>query len=161
MNLRYHTLFILSVLSGTLPLYAQHEKEQEIRLNEEAIRMIQFDFSGMEKPREEMKAVTLDKPWMKFKKDLRLPRSLTDTTKVKKPTGYIRMLPYSIWTRFGEDPIYDVLVLLGRTEKWEMHWKLNPNVRDAPEGTLEQESSSGDWTFWASSMTTLLRADGC
>lgn len=127
MNLRYHTLFILSVLSGTLPLYAQHEKEQEIRLNEEAIRMIQFDFSGMEKPREEMKAVTLDKPWMKFKKDLRLPRSLTDTTKVKKPTGYIRMLPYSIWTRFGEDPIYDVLVL-GRTEKWEMHWKLNPNA---------------------------------
>ena len=120
-------MFILSVLCGTLPMYAQHveRKEKEIRLNEEAVRMIQFDFSGTKPPREEMKAATLDKPWMEFKHDLRQPRSLIDTTRVKKPTGYIRMLPYSIWTRFGEDPVYDVLVL-GRPKKWEIHWTLNP-----------------------------------
>ena len=112
MSLLRRILFILSALSGALPAYAQNGKEKDIRLNEEAVRMIQFDFSGTEEaPREEMKAVTLDKPWMDFKKDLRLPRSLTDTAKVKKPTGYVRMLPYTIWTRFGEDPVYDVLVL--------------------------------------------------
>lgn len=133
MSLLHRTLFILSALSGALPAYAQNGKEKDIRLNEEAVRMIQFDFSGTEEaPREEMKAVTLDKPWMDFKKDLRLPRSLTDTAKVKKPTGYVRMLPYTIWTRFGEDPVYDVLVL-GRPKKWEMHWTLNPNAVSAEE----------------------------
>lgn len=141
MSLFRHTLFILSVLSVTLPVYAQNEKGKDIRLNEEAIRMIQFDFSGTKPPHEEIKAATLDKPWMNFKKDLRLPRSLTDTTKVKKPTEYVRMLPYTIWTRFGEDPVYDVLVL-GRPKKWEMHWTLNPNAvyteeygRSLPAGT--------------------------
>lgn len=29
---------------------------------------------------------------------------------VKKPKGYIRMCPYSIWTKRGEDPVYDVTV---------------------------------------------------
>ena len=69
-------MFILPILCGTLPMYAQHneEKEQDIRLNEEAVRMIQFDFSGTEPPREDMKAATLDKPWMEFKHDLRIPR---------------------------------------------------------------------------------------
>lgn len=87
------------------------EKNKEIRLNEEAVRMIQFDFSGIEKPQEELKTHPMNQPWMEFKKDLRIPRSLIDTTKVKKPTGYIRAEPYTIWTRFGEDPVYDVLVL--------------------------------------------------
>ena len=142
MNLIRRT-FIVSILCGALPVYAQNtaKKAQEIRLNEEAIRMIQFDFSGTEMPREEMKAASLDMPWMKFKQDLRIPRSLTDTTRVKKPTGYVRMLPYTIWTRFGEDPVYDVLVM-GRPETLEMHWTLNPNAvyteeygRNLPAGT--------------------------
>ncbi len=135
-------MFILLILCGTLPMYAQHneEKEQDIRLNEEAVRMIQFDFSGTEPPREDMKAATLDKPWMEFKHDLRIPRSLTDTTRVKKPTGYIRMLPYSIWTRFGEDPVYDVMVL-GRPKKWEIHWTLNPYA--LPEEDLGKTLSPG------------------
>ena len=142
MNLIRRT-FIVSILCGAMPVYAQNtaKKAQEIRLNEEAIRMIQFDFSGTEMPREEMKAASLDMPWMKFKQDLRIPRSLTDTTRVKKPTGYVRMLPYTIWTRFGEDPVYDVLVM-GRPETLEMHWTLNPNAvyteeygRNLPAGT--------------------------
>ena len=61
MNLIRRT-FIVSILCGALPVYAQNtaKKAQEIRLNEEAIRMIQFDFSGTEMPREEMKAASLD-----------------------------------------------------------------------------------------------------
>ena len=37
-------------------------------------------------------------------------QSLTDSLMVKKPKGYIRMCPYSIWTKRGEDPVYDVTV---------------------------------------------------
>ena len=48
------------------------------------------------------------------------------TSKPKKPEGYVRMEPYTIWTRFGEDPVYDVLVT-GRPKKWEISWTLNPN----------------------------------
>lgn len=39
-----------------------------------------------------------------------IPRSLTDSLMAKKPKGYIRMCPYSIWTKRGEDPVYDVTV---------------------------------------------------
>ena len=42
--------------------------------------------------------------------DKGIPRSLTDSLMVKKPKGYIRMCPYSIWTKRGEDPVYDVTV---------------------------------------------------
>jgi hypothetical protein len=47
---------------------------------------------------------------MEFKNpfDEGIPRSLTDTFMVKKPKKYIRMCPYSIWTKRGEDPVYDV-----------------------------------------------------
>lgn len=63
---------------------------------------------------------------MDFKVDLKVPRSLIDTTKVWKPESYVRMEPYTIWTRFGEDPVYDVLVA-GRPKQWEISWTLNPN----------------------------------
>ena len=36
------------------------------------------------------------------------------------------MEPYTIWTRFGEDPVYDVL-MAGRPKQWEISWTLNPN----------------------------------
>ena len=54
-----------------------------------------------------------------------MPRSLTDTTTVKKIIGYIRAEPYTIWTKFGEDPVYDVLVT-GRPKEWKIYWTLNP-----------------------------------
>ena len=128
-NIKWKVLTLVILLSSeAFPLAAQtQEKNKEIRLNEEAVRMIQFDFSGIEKPQEELKTHPMNQPWMEFKKDLRIPRSLIDTTKVKKPTGYIRAEPYTIWTRFGEDPVYDVLVL-GRPKKWTIHWELNPGA---------------------------------
>lgn len=106
--------------------FRNNSKENELKLNEEAIKLIKFDFmpdynEEINKPVE----APLEKSWMQFKADLAVPKSLTDTTKVRKPTGYIRMLPYSIWTKFGEDPVYDVMVF-GRKKKYDITWSLNP-----------------------------------
>ena len=102
------------------------QQEKELQLNMDAVKMIQFDFNPTIKPENKPLEAPLDKKWMDFKVDLRMPRNLIDTTKLWKPEGYIRMEPYTIWTRFGEDPVYDVLVT-GRPKKWEISWTLNPN----------------------------------
>lgn len=102
------------------------QQEKELQLNMDAVKMIQFDFNPTSKPENKPLEAPLDKKWMGFKVDLRMPRNLIDTTKLWKPEGYIRMEPYTIWTRFGEDPVYDVLVT-GRPKKWEISWTLNPN----------------------------------
>lgn len=117
------TLFLCT--AGILPGMAQ-QQEKELQLNMDAVKMIQFDFDPSSKPENKPLEAPLDKKWMDFKVDLKVPRSLIDTTKVKKPEGYVRMEPYTIWTRFGEDPVYDVLVT-GRPKKWEISWTLNPN----------------------------------
>lgn len=117
------TLFLCAV--GILPAMAQ-QQEKELQLNMDAVKMIQFDFNPTSKPENKPLEAPLNKKWMDFKVDLKVPRSLIDTTKVKKPEGYVRMEPYTIWTRFGEDPVYDVLVT-GRPKKWEISWTLNPN----------------------------------
>lgn len=86
-------------------------KNEDLKLNEEAIKQIKFDFDPFEKEEHStMKVSPINKPWMDFKVDLDVPTSMIDTTKVRKPEKYIRLLPYSIWTRFGEDPVFDVLV---------------------------------------------------
>lgn len=102
------------------------QQEKELQLNMDAVKMIQFDFNPTSKPENKPLEAPLNKKWMDFKVDLKVPRSLIDTTKVKKPEGYVRMEPYTIWTRFGEDPVYDVLVTR-RPKKWEISWTLNPN----------------------------------
>lgn len=102
------------------------QQEKELQLNMDAVKMIQFDFNPTSKPENKPLEAPLNKKWMDFKVDLKVPRNLIDTTKVKKPEGYVRMEPYTIWTRFGEDPVYDVLVT-GRPKKWEISWTLNPN----------------------------------
>lgn len=102
------------------------QQEKELQLNMDAVKMIQFDFNPTSKPENKPLEAPLDKKWMDFKVDLRMPRNLIDTTKLWKPEGYIRMEPYTIWTRFGEAPVYDVLVT-GRPKKWEISWTLNPN----------------------------------
>lgn len=138
------TVVALCVMIGIQPVYAQQNGEEvEIRLNEEAVRMIRFDFSAGETPQyEELKPATQDKPWMEFKKDIGIPRSLIDTTRVKQAADYIRAEPYTIWTRFGEDPVYDVLVL-GRPKKWEIHWKLNPYASSREEYGKSLPPSAG------------------
>ena len=134
----YKTAYLAVTIMTSTPIVAQQlntdfknefkniGEESELKLNEEAIKLIKFDFmpemeSELNKPME----APLEKSWMKFKSDLAVPKSLTDTTKVRKPTGYIRMLPYSIWTKFGEDPVYDVMVF-GKKKEYKISWTINP-----------------------------------
>lgn len=116
----------LLLLCGGIPAAAQNTKEEkELKLNDEAVRMIQFDFSAQpddKAPR--MLEAPIDKSWMKFKKDLSMPRSLTDSTRVKSPEAWIRPEPYTIWTKFGENPVYDVLP--NPHKEWKIYWTLNP-----------------------------------
>ena len=117
------TLILCTV--GILPAMSQ-QQEKELQLNMDAVKMIQFDFNPLPKQENKPLEAPLNKKWMDFKVDLKVPRSLIDTTKVWKPESYVRMEPYTIWTRFGEDPVYDVLVA-GRPKQWEISWTLNPN----------------------------------
>lgn len=117
------TLILCTV--GILPAMSQ-QQEKELQLNMDAVKMIQFDFNPLPKQEKKPLEAPLNKKWMDFKVDLKVPRSLIDTTKVWKPESYVRMEPYTIWTRFGEDPVYDVLVA-GRPKQWEISWTLNPN----------------------------------
>lgn len=118
-------LTLLVCVAGVLPAMGQ-QQEKELQLNMDAVKMIQFDFNPLPKQENKPLEAPLNKKWMDFKVDLKVPRSLIDTTKVWKPEGYVRMEPYTIWTRFGEDPVYDVLVT-GRPKKLEISWTLNPN----------------------------------
>ena len=128
-----HRTLLLLVLAGCLPAHAQQPKG-ELQLNTDAVKMIRFDFAPpTDNEYRKLKEAPIDKNFMKFKSDLRMPRSLTDTAKVNRPESYVRAEPYTIWTRFGEDPIYDVLPYT--TKKWEIHWTLRPFERKASAGT--------------------------
>ena len=116
---------LLLCSASVLPVAAQQEKEKELKLNQDAIRMIQFDFTHSIEEAAKPLDSPLEKKWMDFRTDIGMPRSLTDTTRVKKILGYVRAEPYTIWTRFGEDPVYDVLVA-GRPKEWKIYWTLNP-----------------------------------
>lgn len=120
-------LFIC-VLTPT-PSLAQNKSEgdDDIQLNMDAVKMIQFDFNPSDKPDSKPRKAPLNKTWMEFKTDIGIPRSLLDTTTVRKPKNFIRLLPYSIWTRFGDDPVYDVLVFK-REKKLEMTFHLGSTV---------------------------------
>lgn len=102
-------------------------KFDSLKLNEDAIRLIKFDFMPDLQSDETKKPMEypLEKKWMDFKADFAVPKNLTDTTKIRKPSGYIRMLPYSIWTKFGEDPVFDVMVF-GNQKKYKITWTINP-----------------------------------
>lgn len=119
-------LGVLFLMTEAMPLSAQTEKKQdEIQLNKDVVKMIQFDFNPKQESQlDQLLEAPLEKEWMRFKEDLSMPRSMIDSVKVKKIKGYIRAEPYTIWTKFGENPIYDVMPTIDK--KWTIHWKINP-----------------------------------
>ncbi len=93
------------------------EGDKEIKLNQEAVKTIQFNFAPdineMQKPK-----MSEEKPWMEFNKSL--PKNFNDTVQWRKPK-YIRLLPYTIFTRLGEDPVNDIII---KTRKDTLRMKL-------------------------------------
>ena len=103
---------ILVCCIGIFSVHAQSEKkdslrfkkEGEIYINQEAVKSIEFNFMSQPeiiKPKPKMDE---RKPWMEFRKDI--PKNFTDTTTWRKPK-YTRATPYTPYTRYDEDPIYD------------------------------------------------------
>ena len=84
------TLILCTV--GILPAMSQ-QQEKELQLNMDAVKMIQFDFNPLPKQENKPLEAPLNKKWMDFKVDLKVPRSLIDTTKVWKPESYARISP--------------------------------------------------------------------
>ena len=100
------------------------DKKKEIKLNNEAVKLIQFDFTpGSSDSHQMQELAPMDKPWMDFQVDLSVPTNMIDTTKVRKPQNYIRLLPYSIWTRYGDDFVYDVY-MFGKKKNLEIAWQM-------------------------------------
>ena len=62
-----------------------------------------------------------DKPWMEF--DQSLPKSFNDTTTFKK-RKFIRLLPYTVYTRWNEDPVNDKFIT-SRTDTMTIRMKLD------------------------------------
>lgn len=93
------------------------EGNEEIKLNQEAVKNIHFNFApdinDMRKPK-----MSEEKPWMEFNKSL--PKNFNDTVQWQKPQ-YIRLLPYTIFTRLGEDPVNDIII---KTRKDTLRMKL-------------------------------------
>lgn len=101
------------------------KQTDELKLNDDAIKLIQFDFAPSPQHQDlKLQDVPIKKSWMEFQVDLSVPKNMIDTTKIRKPERYIRMLPYSIWTRFGEDPVFDVLVF-GNKKRFDITWSLD------------------------------------
>ena len=123
------SVIIKNHLTGTDSLM-KADKKGEFIFNDDARRFIQFDFMPSSPPKDvEFKKAPPKKKWMEFQVDLSVPKNLTDTTRARKPEKYVRMLPYSIWSLFGQDPAYDVLVF-GTKKRLEMMWKLNLDKLD-------------------------------
>ena len=102
-----------------------HQPKSELKLNHDAVKLIQFDFvPSASSEHATMKTTPMDKPWMDFQVDLSVPKHMIDTAKVRKPQNYVRMLPYSIWTKFGENPVFDVLVF-GNRKRFDIMWQLD------------------------------------
>lgn len=130
-------------IATVLPASLQaQQKEEELKLNMDAVRMIQFDFNPASQKAEEPLDAPIEKRWMEFRSDLSMPRSLTDTTKVKKIEYYVRPEPYTIWVRFGENPVYDVIPSLRK--QWKIHWSLNPFRQSKEEYGRSIKPNTGD-----------------
>ena len=110
--------------------------------------MIQFDFTPKENQYKPFDS-PMDKKWMQFKEDLSMPRSMIDSTRVKHITGYIRAEPYTIWTKFGENPVYDVMPTIEK--KWKIYWNINPNQQHRREYGRDLKPVPGETYLYVNS----------
>lgn len=106
--------------------------EGELNINTDAVKSIQFDFNPEKETVKGKPMMSQDKPWMKFKETL--PKNFEDTTKWIKPK-YVRLTPYTPFTKWSEDPIYDrIWTVEGKDSlkrskmAWRLKIKLDPHL---------------------------------
>lgn len=128
------TLFLCT--AGLCTTHAQWNKQDSIRLqqllqaggdvqiNSDAVKTIEFDFTPKKEDWKGKPLISEEKPWMKFLDDL--PKNFGDSTKWKKPQ-YIRLTPYTPYTKWNEDPVNDPIFVIEDTltmGKWVL--RVNP-----------------------------------
>lgn len=98
--------------------------KEELKINTEAVNSIRFDFISEKDKLAGTPLISEEKPWMKFLKDL--PKNFGDTTRWVRPS-YIRLTPYTPYTRWNEDPITRMLSEAEQDSlrHLQMFWKLN------------------------------------
>lgn len=101
------------------------EGKEEIRINTEALKDIEFNFTPLPDELRAKPKMDEHKPWMEFRYDL--PQNYTDTTMQRKPR-YIRLSPYTIYTKWNEIPVRV------RKDTFYIRWKLDKE-KLIPEGS--------------------------
>ncbi|MGL5273211.1 MAG: DUF4858 domain-containing protein [Phocaeicola sp.] len=76
----------------------------DIQINSDAVKSIEFNFNPKKEDWKGKPLISEDKPWLKFLDDL--PKNFGDTTKWVKPK-YLRLTPYTPYTKWNEDPVND------------------------------------------------------
>lgn len=94
--------------------------DEEIRVNTEALKHIHFNQFPNNTDKSFKPIIADEKPWLNIIETI--PLSFTDTTTQRKPK-YIRLLPYTIWTRWNEDPLATNVSQLNEEQK--MNIKFN------------------------------------
>ena len=124
---------ILVCCIGILSAHAQNEKKdslqqkKEIYINQEAVKSIEFNFMGQPEIMKPKPKMDERKPWMEYRKDI--PKNFTDTTTWRKQK-YTRSTPYTPYTRYNEDPIYDRVLI---KDTLSIRMKLNTDkIKPAP-----------------------------
>lgn len=92
----------------SIKLHQLLKGNSEININMEAVKDIHFDFNPSKELMKSKPLMSNDKPWMKFVEDL--PKNYNDTAKWVKPK-YIRLTPYTAYTKWNEDPVNDPIFL--------------------------------------------------
>ncbi|MGL5980327.1 MAG: DUF4858 domain-containing protein [Phocaeicola sp.] len=152
------TLFICTATLFTAQ--AQWSKQDSIRLQhflqgEEAIQMngdvaktIEFDFTSKQEEWKGKPLISEEKPWMNFLNEL--PKNFGDTTKWKKPT-FIRLTPYTPYTKWNEDPVNDPIFVMEDTlniGRWILNTKavlgLRGGYRVLPSGMDQSTTPSNN-----------------
>ena len=113
MNTLQRYMVLNSLVLVVIPVMGQQKEEKEIKLNEETVKLIQFDFlpGDMENYNKPLEA-PLEKKWMEFQNpfDKGIPRSLTDSLMAKKPKGR----QTGVWQRNRRDIAARVLIHSGQ-----------------------------------------------
>lgn len=92
----------------------------EININMEAIKDIHFDYNPTKEIMKSKPMMSEDKKWMDYLEDL--PKNYLDSTKWTKPK-FVRLTPYSIFTKYGEDPVNDPII--GKKDSLKVRMKFN------------------------------------
>lgn len=104
---------------------------QNILINQDAVKSIQLDINSLPSTKDNG-MMSVSKPWMQFVEEL--PILFDDTVSNRRPQ-HIRLLPFSCFTRWDEDP-FALQDKLAKEKKWKMHWQIDKRYTTPGSGVM-------------------------